>query len=416
VRWFGPGCVRPPRRVRAPHFALGSAFKQKGLLDEAIASFKEANQLNPRNIPVYENLARTLSVKGELDEAIVWYKEAIRTRPHEHRLSVDLIALYQQTGAWEEAITYFQESIRSQPDNAAALMCLGDALRAKGSLVESIVYYKEVIRLRPDIANAHSGLGEALREKGALDEAIPCLKEAVRLIDLGDGNQSFRSLSAAFLQKGAADEAIAYFQEVIRLKRPQYHMAYASLAAEFRQKGALDEAIACYQKYIQTTPDDYAPYMELAWLLATWEDPALRRPAEAVALAKKATKLHPNSDFASMTLGAAYYRCGDWQASRDVLNPSLHLGATNEDDRKFFLLAMVDWQLDQRDAAHAWYDRAVKCMKNQPVGQDVLGLRAEAAALLGIEDPAADKHATHGATSELGDSTPGTAREPLSAK
>ena len=68
----------------------------------------------------------------------------------------------------------------------------------------------------------------------------------------------------------------------------------------------------------------------LAWLLATCSDAKFRDPKQAVALAKRAVELDPNNWGYLNTLGAAYYRAGDWKAAIAALEKSmkLHKAAT----------------------------------------------------------------------------------------
>ncbi len=52
-----------------------------------------------------------------------------------------------------------------------------------------------------------------------------------------------------------------------------------------------------------------------------------------------------------------------------------------------FFLAMAHWQLGDKPQAHSWYDKAVPWMeKNQPKDEELVRFRAEAAALLGVNE------------------------------
>jgi hypothetical protein len=49
---------------------------------------------------------------------------------------------------------------------------------------------------------------------------------------------------------------------------------------------------------------------------------------------------------------------------------------------------MAHWQLDEKDEARTWYEKAVEWMDmNQPKNEELLRFRAEAAELLGIIEP-----------------------------
>jgi WD40 repeat protein/serine/threonine protein kinase len=129
----------------------------------------------------------------------------------------------------------------------------------------------------------------------------------------------------------------------------------------------------------------------LAWSLATHPDPRLRDPRRAVALAKRAVELGPESGRFRNTLGVACYRAGDWEAAIAALEKSMELLAGGAESFNTFFLAMAHWQLGEKEEARRWYDRAVAWMdKNQPQNDELKRFRAEAEAVLGPGDLPAD--------------------------
>jgi hypothetical protein len=52
---------------------------------------------------------------------------------------------------------------------------------------------------------------------------------------------------------------------------------------------------------------------------------------------------------------------------------------------------MADWQLDQKDEARIWFDKAEDSMKNEPILEVLFTYRAEAAALLCADSQLSDK-------------------------
>ena len=112
----------------------------------------------------------------------------------------------------------------------------------------------------------------------------------------------------------------------------------------------------------------------LAWRLATSDQPHLRNPLLALELAKKAVALAPKEGSYWTTLGAAHYRAGNWKDAIDALHTSIELG--HKDGLNWFFLAMAHGQLGQKDEARKWYDQAAQWLDPQ--------YEAEAAELLGI--------------------------------
>ena len=86
------------------------------------------------------------------------------------------------------------------------------------------------------------------------------------------------------------------------------------------------------------------------------------------------------------TLGVAHYRAGDWKAAVEALEKSMAL-RSGGDGFDWFFLAMAHWQLGDKPQARSWFNRAVPRMeKMQPKDEELVRIRAEAAALLGVNE------------------------------
>jgi tetratricopeptide (TPR) repeat protein len=64
------------------HNDLGVSLARKGQMDEAIACYKKAIKLEPKNANTYFYLGIVLKAKSQLDEAIACYKKAIEIDPN----------------------------------------------------------------------------------------------------------------------------------------------------------------------------------------------------------------------------------------------------------------------------------------------------------------------------------------------
>jgi tetratricopeptide (TPR) repeat protein len=149
-------------------------------------------------------------------------------------------------------------------------------------------------------------------------------------------------------------------------RRAEARTAYgrvASLAGEFNSADSKSQA-------------------SLAWFLATCPDPQFRDPGRAVELAKKAVNSLPSDPVSWCTLGVAYYRAGNWQASVEALGESIKR-RNHRDNTDLFFLAMALWQRGDRAEADRYYAQAVKSMgKTDDRDMEVRRFRAEAEALM----------------------------------
>jgi len=122
---------------------------------------------------------------------------------------------------------------------------------------------------------------------------------------------------------------------------------------------------------------------DLALRLATFPDPRLPDATATVKLAGEAAGKAKNAA-ASIALGAAQFRAGNWQAAKQALDRAASL-PSDAQAQGWFFLAMTCWQLDDRETARQWYDKAVAWMEqNAPKNGTLLRLRAEAEKVLGI--------------------------------
>lgn len=132
-------------------------------------------------------------------------------------------------------------------------------------------------------------------------------------------------------------------------------------------------------------------YRDLAWVLATCPDPAVRNFRQAFTFAQQAVLA--DGAFHG-TLGVAHYRAGKWKDAIAELEKSIERNKANT-ARDLFFLAMAHWQLAERDQARKHYAQAVEWMeKNQPKDDELRRFRAEAAELLGINMSEPDRTRT----------------------
>jgi tetratricopeptide (TPR) repeat protein len=227
-------------------------------------------------------------------------------------------------------------------------------------------------------------LGSVLFAEGGREEraaAIAYLRAAAALRP-----QACGQLAEALHADGQWDEAIACYRQALE-HQPNEAWPHAGIGHALRRKGVFNEAIASYRRALARDPDLAQACAGLAWLLATCPDPRLRDPAQAVRLADRAVALAPQGWSGHAALGAAHYRCGEWQAAAAVLEKArgLHQGGNSP---VWFFLAMADWQQGRKEEARTAYDQAVAWMeRNQPANEELHRLRTEAAALLTVGGP-----------------------------
>jgi len=285
---------------------------------------------------------------------------------------------------------------------------LGQILLAKGKPDEAEIHYREAIRIARkemdpeyrDLPHWLVGLAKILRTNGKLAEARPLAEEALAICDRHPDqvgwwarDQAFFTLRAVLSDLGdtAALEALAT-QLVNRAElvgnADELATAFAGAIPLLMSGGRHEQATDLCRKLLALSPQNGKADNNVAWFLATAENPAYRDPALAVELAKKAVEFNPKAGNWWNTLGAAHYRAGDWQPALEAIGKSMEL-RKGGDAFDWFFLAMTHWQLGDHDEALRWYDQAVEWMdRNQPNNAELRRFRAEAGELIAEQSPA----------------------------
>jgi len=93
------------------YYDKGIAYANKGMLDEAIAEFKKAIQINPNDAMAHNNLGNAYANKGMLDQAIAECKKAIQINPNYATAHMNLAVAYYYKEEYSLAIKHCDRAI-----------------------------------------------------------------------------------------------------------------------------------------------------------------------------------------------------------------------------------------------------------------------------------------------------------------
>ena len=178
------------RQAARPTTTSATPCKQKKL-DEAIASYRKAIELDPNVASAYHGLGLALQEKGLLEEAIAEYREALRLKPDHAGARVGL-AWRLQNLAW--ALATHAEPARRDPGRAVSLAM-------------------EAVELNPQEGDRLLALGAALYGTGRWQDAIETLKRADRLSGGKDHSYNAYFIAMAHWQLGNKEEARRWYDK-----------------------------------------------------------------------------------------------------------------------------------------------------------------------------------------------------------
>lgn len=113
-------------------------------------------------------------------------------------------------------------------------------------------------------------------------------------------------------------------RDVVRLD-PENQAARFVAASALIQAARYREARELLEGLLERRPGDYPLMNNLAWLLATAQDPELRDPARAVQLARQALLIAPSDFHVWSTLAEAHYVHGDYDRALRAGQEALRL-------------------------------------------------------------------------------------------
>jgi tetratricopeptide (TPR) repeat protein len=245
-------------------------------------SMQQAAGINWRHLIVS---ARMMLRTGENDEAIEWAAAALRQvveAQHENdmrTLSGVMISSFRATGQ----LPLLPEVLRRVPPGGALQTYLDQmALQVNAELEGSAALVREFT--------------DSERESTAL-----------RL-----------NLAVALIREGRHEEALVLVDEVLADLPPDTPPRQRADILSLREGAAVDETdrAATLNEALRLDPNHGEALNNLAWLLATADDPTLFDPARAVELARKACRLSQGQAFFHGTLAVALAASGEEEASR----------------------------------------------------------------------------------------------------
>ncbi len=200
------------------HIGMGVELMKQNRINEAVAHFNTAININPKN-PVnyiaFVSLGQTFSIQNKTKEAIAAFKQAlsINSKCDEayHKLGFVLF----QTGQVEEAIVEYQKAIALNNDYPMYHGSLGNAYVRQGKFEEAAKEYSEVLRIQPANAGAHNNLAMVLIRQDRIDEAIKHFREAIRLQP--EYANAHYQLALLLKQKGLIEESTYHYQQAISI-------------------------------------------------------------------------------------------------------------------------------------------------------------------------------------------------------
>jgi tetratricopeptide (TPR) repeat protein len=213
--------------------------------------------------------------QGALDQALAAYEQALQLQPGHFEVLHHIGILAYQAGDHATAEQFLYAAIEIDGSTAPVWNALGNVMKARGRLDAAVAGYLQALSIDPAYFDAHYNCGNALQALGRYEEALASYDSAIAL-DAGTA-QAWNNRAAVLQQLGLLDEALASLDVVLRLQ-PGHAEAHNNrgnvLARQQRSEAALESferALACRPGYADALVNRARPLKELGRLDAALE-------------------------------------------------------------------------------------------------------------------------------------------------
>lgn len=207
-----------PTLSAGEHVALGMEYSDQGELDQAVAEFEKAIELDPNDADAHRNLGTAYGEQGKWAESVAVYEKAVAINPDFGEAYGDMAAAYFNVGKLTEAIAAGEKGIELAPDYAMAYNNLGIVYGSQGQIDQAIALFEKGIQADPNCADCYYNLGFAYEQVEQLDQAIAAYQEAVK----ADPNylDAYENMGTVYARQGRLEEAIVQFEIFLQLAPP----------------------------------------------------------------------------------------------------------------------------------------------------------------------------------------------------
>ena len=296
--------------------ALGLSLMMDDKLEAAEEAFDRAIKLDPDSSGALLQRARVRAMRGDRPEAIADLDKAIRLAPDEVVPLVLRARIHQQAGDTERAAADLERVLAKHPDHPAALELRGLIAAERNDYPAAIRDFRKLVAQKPDDAVLMAQLGMLYLAAKQPRQAIRRFSRSIEIDDKNFG--SWRGRSDAEISIGDHKAARADLEKALELQ-----------------------------------PDDAGVLNNLAWLLATSPDDAIRDGKRAIDLARKACEETTwKQPHIISTLAAGYAETGDFAEARKYSKQAVESDGSSPEVK-----TQLQGELASYEAEKPWRER-----------------------------------------------------------
>lgn len=242
---------RAPNLVFANH-AWGLIAMHANDYVEAESALRKAIASDPKNAEYITNLGTCLLKQDRIEDAIAQYEAAIQIDIDNKEARIGLANALHEKNDPEASIAYFEDAVRRAPEAPGPLSHLGKALIDAKKYKEAVGVLLKSLQMQINFAPAHTNLGIAFQEMNMLNDALECHKTSLMLdpTDIYAQNK----IADTYIKQKEYDKANEHYARVIELA-PKDPNSYTKLASSyFTNQERYEDAMELFDRALKIDP------------------------------------------------------------------------------------------------------------------------------------------------------------------
>ncbi|MGE5175669.1 MAG: tetratricopeptide repeat protein [Hyphomicrobiales bacterium] len=329
-----------------PHYFIASALERLDLPDSAQTEYETAIRMNPKYTEALTGLGNLLRKRGKLDEGTAKLEDAVKYDPKDPAALYSLGQAYLQDKKFDDAEKIFRKGTLLKQARALFLAGTALALEGKGDLKQAEELFIRARETDPNNLRVRLDLGGFYTRKKIPVLAAPEYGKATEL-DPHDPENHYL-YGKALVGMNEFNAGLREFQTA-STEDSTYAPAYLEAGRLFARASRPEDAVEKFRKYTELKPDDYQGWLELGRALSKSRIAGDRQ--SAIGVLTQANELKPNVPEVLGTLCRLYAEqsgtyhdealetCDKYAAMADSLTPEekLRIGTlyvANQDSAK----------------------------------------------------------------------------------
>ena len=313
--------------LAAAELKLHSLGADGDWLARAEASAREALRLDGTRPEPYRALGAVLFEEKKPELALAAYEHVLELEPTDDRTLYFVGRTYARLGNREREKGLYLAAIAKRPHSWAPRWWLATWQYRDGQYDEAIRSYEAMIQRAPQLSTGYAGLGAMLIMRGEYARAIEMLRHSVALRPT---KTAFDNLGTAYFNTGRSVEAVDAYNQSFQFGEAGYRSWFNLGEAYYWLRDRKDQAAGAYREAVR---------------LGTGE------------MATRAQQGHAFDVAIPATLATAYPKLGQSDDARASLVRAI--AADDKNSYVAYCAALTYWQLNEREQAMSWLERAV---------------------------------------------------------